>query len=469
MSQCSTAPILETLETPVTDDYDVIVAGGGASGLTAALAAAREGARTALIERTSCLGGTATEGMVAQWLGFYHSETRVVGGIAMELARRICGLGGSNGFARYTLAEASAKPIPLINFPFNPEIVKIASDEAAREAGIDVQLYTQIVRSLVRDGRVEGIVVENASGRAALRAKIVVDATGDAAVAAASGVPCAGKEAGLRQHRQPCTLVFRMSNVDVKRFRGVPREVKRAIALDGIRERRLFWESLSFCSTPGGTDAICLMSRIPGIDALDADNLTRATVTGRQQVKSIINFLRERVPGFEHSVLAAIAERVGVRETRRIHGKYTLTQEDILNNVRFTDAIALGAGPMDLHEPGGTGIALWVPDAPFEIPLRCLLPQTIEGLVVTGRAISATREANGGSRHMGTAMCLGEAAGIYAALYAQGEAQLTQPPYGRVRKMLRAHGALVSVDDALTASQAGHPSVPGPETQFATA
>src|SRR5215471_16990967 len=190
MSQCSTAPILETLETPVTDDYDVIVAGGGASGLTAALAAAREGARTALIERTSCLGGTATAGMVAQWLGFYHSETRVVGGIAMELARRICGLGGSNGFARYTLAEASANPIPLINFPFNPEVVKIASDEAAQEAGIDVQLCTQIVRPLLRNGRVEGVVVENASGRAALRARIVVDATGDAAVAAASGITC---------------------------------------------------------------------------------------------------------------------------------------------------------------------------------------------------------------------------------------------------------------------------------------
>ena len=238
-----------------------------------------------------------------------------------------------------------------------------------QEAGVDVQLYTQIVRPLSGDGRVEGVVVENASGRAALRAKIVVDATGDAAVAAASGVPCAGEEGDLRLHRQPCTLVFRMSNVDVKRFRGIPREVKRAIALEGIGERRLFWESLSFCSTPGGSDAVCLMSRIPGIDALDANDLTRAAMDGRQQVKSIVDFLLERVPGFEHSVLAGIAERVGVRETRRIYGRYTLTQEDILNNVRFPDAIALGAGPMDLHEPGGTGLALWMPDAPFEF--RC--------------------------------------------------------------------------------------------------
>jgi glycine/D-amino acid oxidase-like deaminating enzyme len=466
MSACS---ILETLETRVGGDYDVVVAGGGASGLVATLAAARAGARTALIERTGSLGGTATAAMVAQWLGFYNRETRVVGGLAMELARRVCELGGSDGFARYTLAEASANPIPLIHFPFNPEILKIVADEAVQEAGVDVLLHSQVVRPLLLNQRVEGVAVETPSGRTALRAKIVVDATGDAAVAAASGIPCAGEEADLRQHRQPCTLVFRISNVDVKRFRAIPRDVKRAIALEGLRAGRLFWESLSFCSTPGGTDAICLMSRISGVDALDDDDLTRAAMTGRQQVKSIVGFLRERVPGFEHSVLAGIAERVGVRETRRIQGQYTLTQEDIINNVCFPDAIALGAGPMDLHEADGTSIAMWVPQAPFEIPLRCLLPLTIDGLVVTGRAISATREANSGSRHMGTAMCLGEAAGMYAALSARGEAQLARPPYERLRQMLRAQGALISVEDAFAAARVDHSSATNAKEPFVIA
>jgi FAD dependent oxidoreductase len=461
--------ISETLHTRVIGDYEVVVAGGGAAGLVAALAAAREGARTALIERTSCLGGTATAGMVAQWLGFYNREMRVVGGLAMELARRVCGLGGSDGFARYTLAEASANPVPLIHFPFNPEILKIVADEAVEEAGVDVLLHAQVVRPLLSDRSVKGVVVETPSGRAALRATIVVDATGDAAVAAASGVPCAGEETNLRQHRQPCTLMFRMSNVDVRRFRAVPRDVKRAIALAGLREGRLFWESLSFCSTPGGTDAICLMSRIMGIDALDSNDLTRAAMTGRQQVKSIVRFLEERVPGFEHAVLAGIAERLGVRETRRIEGQYTLKQEDILNDTRFPDAIALGAGPMDMHEPHGNGVSMWVPEAPFEIPLRCLLPRTIDGLVVTGRAISATREANGGSRHMGTAMCLGEAAGMYAALYARGEAQRAQPLYERMRLMLRSHGALISVDDALAAGRIGGSGSTSPAESFVVA
>lgn len=446
--------IREQFETPVTGEYDVLVAGGGASGLIAAVSAARAGARTAVIERAGCLGGTATQGMVAQYLGFYNRETRVVGSLPYELTRRIRALGGSDGFSRYTLAEASRTPIPLINFPFNPEIVKIAADEFARDAGVEIRLHSTFVKPLLGQHGVEGVVLENVSGRRALRSKMVVDATGDGAVAAAAGVPCAGTEPELAKRRQPCTLVFRMSNVDVRRFRAVPREDKRRIALEGLDEGRIYWESLSFCSTPGGLDAVSLMSRIPDIDALDAADATRAELAGRQQVKSIVRFLRERVPGFEHSILAGIAARVGVRETRRVIGQHTLTEDDIMGGRRFDDTIALGAGPMDLHESKGTGLELWVPDKPFEIPLRALLPRSVEGVVVAGRAMSATRDANGGSRHMGTAMCLGEAAGLYAALVARGEATLHDSAAGRIRGVLRERGALVSVEDALAAAQA---------------
>lgn len=446
--------IEEVRRTPVAGEYDVVVAGGGASGLIAAVSAARAGARTAMIERGGCLGGTATQGMVAQYVGFYNRETRVVGSLPFELTGRIHAAGGSEGFSRYTMAEASRSPIPLINFPFNPEIVKIAADELAQEAGIDLRFHTSIVQPLMDHGRVAGVVTESVSGRAALRAKCVIDATGDASVAAAAGVPCEGSEPDLARRRQPCTLVFRMSNVDVRRFRAIPREEKRRIALEGLAEGRIYWESLSFCSTPGGTDAVSLMSRISDIDAIDAMDATRAELVGRQQVKSIVRFLRERVPGFEQSVLASIAPRVGVRETRRIVGQHTLTEEDIVGGRRFPDAIALGAGPMDLHEPNSTGIHMWVPETPFEIPLSVLLPQSVGGLVVAGRAMSATRSANGGSRHMATAMALGEAAGLYAALAARGEAMLQAPAADRIRAMLRERGALVTVEDALAAAAA---------------
>lgn len=444
--------IEENLHTPILAEYDVVVAGGGASGLVAAVAAARCGARTALVERAGCLGGTATSGMVAQWLGFFNGPVRCVGGIGFELTRRVEALGGSDGFRRYTLAEASANPVTITNFPFNPEVLKIAADEIAREAGVDVFLHSRVVRPMSEGERVCGLVLENVSGRGALKSAMLVDATGDAVLAAAAGVPCVGDEPELRHRRQPCTLVFRMSNVDVRAFRALPREEKRALALAGLSEGRLAWESLSFCSTPGELDAICLMSRVPGIDALDADDLTRAEQLGRQQIKSIVGFLQERVPGFERAILGGIAERVGIRETRRIVGQHILTEKEIVGDVRFDDAVALGAGPMDLHEAGGTGVDLWMPPAPFEIPLACQLPQKMEGIVVTGRAISATREANGGARHMGTAMCLGHAAGVYAALASRGEASLQRPSGEKVRAVLRSQEAFVSSDDAIAAA-----------------
>lgn len=451
--------IQENLQTPVLAGYDVVVAGGGASGLIAAVAAARSGARTALVERAGCLGGTATSGMVAQYIGLFNGTVRCVGGIGFELTERIQAAGGSEGFRRYTLAEASANPVTITNFPFNPEVVKIVADEMAREAGVDVLLHSRVVRPMVHDQRVEGLVIENVSGRRALRSAMLVDATGDAVLAAAAGVPFAGEEPELRDQRQPCTLVFRMSNVDVRTFRALPREQKRAIALEGLKEGRLAWESLSFCSTPGDIDAICLMSRIHGIDALDGAQLSRAEQVGRQQIKSIVAFLRERVPGFEKSILAGIAERVGIRETRRIVGRHTLTTEDIVGARHFPDSVALGAGPMDLHEAGGTSVDLWMPPAPFEIPLACQLPQEMEGIIVTGRAISATREANGGARHMGTAMCLGHAAGVYAALAARGQATLAEPNADRVRAILREQKALVSSTDALAAAANDAPIV----------
>lgn len=446
----STRELQEQLQTPIVGTYDVVVAGGGASGLIAAVTAARLGANTLLLEHSNCLGGTATYGMVAQWVGFFNGDTRVVGGIPYELTERVRKLGGSEGFTRYVMAEASSSPVPIFNFPFNPEIVKVAADRLALEAGVNVRFHTRVVAPILADSaRVNGVIFQDIGGRHAVQAKVVIDATGDTVVAAGASVPCEGSEAGLRKNRQPCTMVFRMSNVDVARFRTLPREEKRALALEGLRDGRIFWESLSFCSTPDQIDAICLMSRIPDIDALDAEDLTHAEIEGRRQVYSIVQFLQERVPGFEKSSLANIAAHVGVRETRRIIGQHTLTEEEIVGGTRFEDAIALGAGPMDLHEAGGTGISLWMPENPFEIPLRCLIPQQTEGLVVAGRAISATRSANGGSRHMGTAMSLGQAAGALAVEMLNDTPTADQSQ--RVRTTLHRQEALISIEDALAA------------------
>lgn len=436
--------LTEQLTTPITDDFEVVVAGGGASGLIAAISASRAGARTLLLEHSNCFGGTGTYSMVAQWIGFFNRDRQVVGGIAAELAQAVVQLGGSDGFKQYLMAEASAHPVPLVHFAFNPETVKIACDQLAVSAGVSLRLHSRVVSPILADGRVSGVVVEDAGGRRAISARMVVDATGDACVAHAAGVDLADSQGNGKRDAQPFTLMFRLSNVDVRAFRAIPREVKRALALRGLAEKRIFWESLSFCSTPGNTDAICLMSRVSGFDATDPGDLTSAELEGRRQVGSIVAFLKEHVAGFDKAVLAAIAGHIGVRESRRIVGQYTLTEDDILSHRRFPDSIALGAGPLDIHEAGGTGIALHMPDQPFEIPMRCLIPSRIAGLLVTGRAISATRGANGGARHMATAMALGEAAGLLAALrVTSGEAVDAE----QVRSILRERGGYVSVED----------------------
>lgn len=441
-----TVTVSEQLATPVAGSYDVIIAGGGASGFIAALAAAKAGAKTLLLERQGCLGGTATTAYVAQYVGFYNGDTQAVWGLPYELVQRVVAAGGSEGFNSYVMAEAAANPVTIRHFPFNPEIVKIVADEMADEAGLSLLLHAQVVGTVQDGDTVKGVVVEGIGGRRAYLARAVVDATGDAILAHKAGVELLD----LGQARQPNTLCFRLSNVDVKRFRALPREEKRAKVLAGLERGELFWQSVSFVSTPAGTDAICLMSRITGKNSLDDADASEQELIGRRQIKSIVGFLNREMPGFEKAILSSIAPRVGIRETRRIVGQYTLTEHDILGGRRFDDAIALGCGPMDVHDPNGTGIALSMPPAPFEIPMRCLVPKDVEGLIVTGRAISATHEANGGARHMATAMALGQAAGVMAAIAVDRANSTRAVPAGLVRDTLRAQGAALSVDDCRT-------------------
>jgi ribulose 1,5-bisphosphate synthetase/thiazole synthase len=438
-----THAVSEQFETPVGGSYDVIVAGGGASGLIAALAAARLGARTLLLERQGCLGGTATTAYVAQYVGFYNGQTQAVWGLPYELVRRVIAAGGSEGFGTYMMAEAAATPVTITHFPFNPEIVKIVADELVAEADIKLLLHAHVVGA-VRDGdAVKGVIVESVGGRKAYLARAVVDATGDAVLAHHAGA----EMLDIGDARQPNTLCFRLSNVDVARFRAMPREVKRAKVLAGLERGELFWQSVSFVSTPAGTDAICLMSRIIGKNSLDDEDASEQELIGRRQIKSIVAFLNREMPGFEKAILSSIAPRVGIRETRRIVGQYTLTEHDILSERTFDDAIALGCGPMDVHEPNGTGISLSMPPAPFEIPMRCLVPKNLEGLLVTGRAISATHEANGGARHMATAMALGQAAGVMAAVSLDRANSTRAIPATLVREALRRQGAALSAED----------------------
>jgi hypothetical protein len=176
------------------------------------------------------------------------------------------------------------------------------------------------------------------------------------------------------------SLVFRLSHVDVTRFRALSRQEKRSIALEGMAVGELFWEVLSV-SPVGETDAICLMSHLDGLDSLDPNDLTRAEFIGRYQVGRILGFLKRRMPGFAACVLAGIASHIGVRESVRLAGGYLLTEQDVITAAPFEDAIALGCGPLDVHEEGGK-LRLFMPSQPFEIPVRTMTCASVKNLVV---------------------------------------------------------------------------------------
>ena len=435
------------------DTYDIIVAGGGASGLIAGIAAARQGMRTLIIERAACFGGTATSAYVAQYVGFFNGNTQAVWGTPYELTRRVTAAGGGEGFSQYTMGEATGHPTLIRNFPFNPEIVKMIADEMVVEAGADALFHT-LITGVIADGeQIKGVIVEGIDGRREIAAKVVIDATGDAVVAKHAGITVEGEEEELRNARQPQSMIFRLANVDLPRFRALSREEKTALAVEGVKSGEIYWQSLSFIGVPGTTDVVCFMSRIQGLDALNPDDLTQTEIIGRKQVRTIVPFLKRRVPGFEKCHLTTIAARAGIRETRRIDGQYTLTGEDVMSSRSFPDSIALGCGPVDLHDAKSASIFLEMPPAPFEIPMRCLLPKTVEGLIVTGRTISATREANGGARHMATAMALGEAAGVMSAVSVSENCSTLEIPAELVRERLRKSGAAVTAADCARLSE----------------
>jgi hypothetical protein len=422
------------------DHFDVVVAGGGASGLMAAVAAARQRARVLVVEASGCFGGAGTAAMVAQWLGFYNGETCAVGGLPMEYAERVVARGGARGFENYILAEATTQPLHLKRLPFNPEVAKLVADELVLESGASALLHARIAGATCTRDRIGAVHIETNGGRVEIKATCFIDASGDAVVARSAGAPLKGMEAG--QCRMGMSLVFRLSHVNVEAFRAVSRQEKRAIALEGIAAGELFWDVLSV-SPVGVSDAICLMSHLDGLNSLDGSDLTKAELIGRYQVGRITGFLKRRMPGFESCELAAIASHIGVRESVRLDGDFELTEADVMNSTAFDDSIALGCGPLDVHEEGGK-LRLIMPGRPFEIPVRTMTSSLVRNLVVTGRAISATREANGAIRHQATAMALGQAAGHLASHAVALQGDVRSVPARSLQESLAAVGALPS-------------------------
>lgn len=409
--------IEEERKLPVLARVDVLVCGGGPAGVGAAISAGRMGAKTMVVEAQDCLGGVATAGMMSDWGG--KSSSYILG----EIYARTAKIMQSLGYAPENEARDHA---------INHDAQKIVLADLMEEAGVKMLFYTHVCRAITENGRITGVIIENKSGRQVIFARCVIDSTGDGDVAASAGVPYfKGRESDGKM--QPASLMFKVGGVDYSRA-VFPAAFESKVYTDKGELQALAKEKLPFPAghvllyrQPTAGTVCCNMTNAIDIDGTSAEDLTRALISCRRQIKPIIEFLREYVPGYEHCWLMSVASLLGVRETRHFKAVKSLGSDDILSAARHDDWVVKRAWfNFDVHNMTGSGMdktgvqEKFVQQGEYTIPYGCLLPVGVEGLLLSGRNIGGSHLAHSNFRIMTVCLATGEAAGIAAALYVKG-------------------------------------------------
>lgn len=451
--------------------YDVIIAGGGAAGVAAAISSARNGARTLLVERDPFPGGDLISGLPI--LGCCNSRGEwIVGGVLDELIEGCTALGGYVGrvFDWRTLWGVCV----------DPEVMRLVIVDALNRQGVDLLLGGEICDVSVNEERIAALTIAGGGREARLEADFIVDCTGDAAVAFMAGVEC--EKGGPGGRFQPVSLVFRMGPVDFEALldfvrdhpdevllsenpviEGSPAQCARALhdagypylALaakgsllgEAIEAGEMYPCTAIFMSPVSmSRHEITLNStRLPDIDATDGRALSAALPVLVEQVRTCLHFARERVPGFSHATLTGVSPRIGVRETRRVVGEHVLSTEQVVAGAKAADVIAKGGHHVDIHGSGTDQTRIPVEDGrSYDIPWGCLLPRSLQNVLAAGRCLSSTREANGSARVMGTCLATGQAAGTAAALCTErGHSDARDLPLDLLQETLRDQGAVL--------------------------
>ena len=466
MSSAGTRSVTEPVRSiPVVADADVVVCGGGPGGFPAAIAAARHGAKTVLIERYGCLGGLATTGLVAPILAqhAHESDTPIVAGLLREITERMHAIGGAP-----TWEEA----LQEWGIRFDAEALKIVLDEMVQESGVHLMLHTWIADVLTEQGRISAVIVENKSGRQAVTGKIFIDATGDADIAFRAGAPTTHGRP-FDNHPESLGSFFHLAGFAYPDEAGV--KAVRDLVVRQMEAGRINLYSPNFLSHGCAyhLDHSANNATRYGGNSDDVRDLTKAELTVRRNVWALVRYLRGNVPGFEDCYVQQTSPQVGPRESRQIVGPYALTGDDVHAGRKFDDAIARGSWWIDIHCPLGNTYPVHLcmkecpkgADCPFwasehdhmfakndlyppkgdwyGIPYRSLLSVGAPNLLASGRCISATHEGMAGSRVMGTCVAIGQAAGTAAALASAEARDPAAVDVQRLRLLLRQDGQLV--------------------------
>jgi hypothetical protein len=431
--------------TPVFGEYDVVVVGGGPSGIMAATAAARAGRSAILLERYGFLGGAGTAGGLSTFCGLHarvHGEDlRVIHGLADELLER---LERVDGLAKPHLTIEDK----ILAQAFDISIYKRVADELVTGHGSQLLLHALAVGVVMADDdRIDAVLVETKSGRMAVRGRVFVDASGDGDVAAWAGAPYE-KSPGLDGMLYP-SLMFRINGVDVaaageKPWRTAERLMNEAEEAGThhfprkkpiVRPQRnpLEWRAnLTQLSNPDGS----------AIDGTDVVQLTRGELEGRAQVFDAFAFIKAHVPGFSGSYVVDIAPQIGIRETRRIVGAYRLSEDDVRDCADFDDTIGVNGWPIEAHVAGTVDFRWQRNERGFnQLPYRMLVPKKVVNLLVAGRCASMTHEGQSSARVTGPCFAMGEAAGVAADLALAGNGEVGAIDVASLQERLEKEGA----------------------------